>query len=63
VHGPTFDVFGNWLLSADDGTASAERLAHKTPDEIDELLRTAVIQAVEKPTDSYRESAKLPTIV
>lgn len=51
------------MAPADDGTASAERLAHKTPDEIDGLLRDAVIKAVEKPNDAIQESITMPQVV
>ena len=45
-----------------DGTAKLEPLAHKTPDDIDSILRQAVVDAVSKPRDEARELSKMPLV-
>jgi hypothetical protein len=56
-----------WLSSAqpwrrtlaDDGSTKMEPLAHKTPDDIDDMLKQVVVEAVSKPRDEVREAATM----
>jgi len=44
---------------ADDGTSRIESIAHKTPADIDAMLRQSVIDAVKKPRDEIRETTHM----